>query len=226
MIGAHLDTWDLSPGAIDNGVGVATVMDIAQHLVSLPKKPKRTIHFILFAAEEQGLFGSFHNVDLMVENKQIDNIKYMINIDMMANAKGFNSVGHKGTEQFIEMVGKHIASLDSTYPNINEHKKFNPGVDHKPYMLQGIPVILPVQGMDPKMVRPTYHTDRDTMDKVKPEYLENNFRRIGELITILANLDSVPAVKMDDEQTKQWMLKHNFKEALMRTNNWRWEATS
>lgn len=56
-LGAHLDSWDVGTGAMDDGMGVAMVMAAAKHVASLPKRPKRTIRVILFAAEEIGLVG-------------------------------------------------------------------------------------------------------------------------------------------------------------------------
>lgn len=57
-IGAHLDSWDVGTGALDDGMGVGMVMAAAHHIAQLPAKPKRTIRVILFAAEEVGLLGA------------------------------------------------------------------------------------------------------------------------------------------------------------------------
>ena len=122
VVGAHLDTWDLSPGAIDNGVGVVTVMDIARAFKAANIQPKRTIHFILFASEEQGLNGSIHNVKELKKNGLIDNVQYVINIDMQANAPGFVSMGHEGSQKLIDELGQTIKALDPSYPNQNDHK--------------------------------------------------------------------------------------------------------
>jgi hypothetical protein len=58
MAGAHLDSWVGGDGAIDNAAGSAVVMEAARILSSLRVRPKRTIRFALWAAEEQGLHGS------------------------------------------------------------------------------------------------------------------------------------------------------------------------
>ena len=58
IIGAHLDSWDLGTGATDNGTGSAAVLEAARALKKLGVKPKRTIRFVLFTGEEQGLNGS------------------------------------------------------------------------------------------------------------------------------------------------------------------------
>ncbi len=58
IIGAHLDSWDLGTGATDNGTGSTAVLEAARALKKSGVKPKRTIRFVLFTGEEQGLNGS------------------------------------------------------------------------------------------------------------------------------------------------------------------------
>jgi hypothetical protein len=58
MAGAHLDSWVAGDGAADNGAGTAVVMEAARILASLRVRPKRTIRFVLWSGEEQGLLGS------------------------------------------------------------------------------------------------------------------------------------------------------------------------
>ena len=57
VLGGHLDSWDLATGAIDNGIGSFSVLDIARTFKALKLKPRRTIEFVLFMGEEQGLLG-------------------------------------------------------------------------------------------------------------------------------------------------------------------------
>ncbi|HET9319567.1 MAG TPA: M20/M25/M40 family metallo-hydrolase, partial [Bryobacteraceae bacterium] len=58
ILGAHLDSWDLGTGATDNGTGSMAVLAAARALQKVGVKPKRTIRFVLFTGEEQGLNGS------------------------------------------------------------------------------------------------------------------------------------------------------------------------
>src|SRR5205085_6589914 len=57
LLGAHLDSWDLATGAIDDGAGVAMVMGAMRALAKLPRHPRRTVRAVLFANEENGLRG-------------------------------------------------------------------------------------------------------------------------------------------------------------------------
>ncbi len=58
MAGGHFDSWAGGDGAVDNASGSVTVMEAARILSKMKIRPKRTIRFILWAAEEQGLLGS------------------------------------------------------------------------------------------------------------------------------------------------------------------------
>ncbi|MGB7212269.1 MAG: M20/M25/M40 family metallo-hydrolase [Gemmatimonadales bacterium] len=58
ILGGHLDSWDLGQGSTDNGAGAATVLEAARAIAASGVKPKRTIRFILFTGEEEGLLGS------------------------------------------------------------------------------------------------------------------------------------------------------------------------
>jgi hypothetical protein len=61
LVGAHLDSWDLGTGATDNGAGSIAVLEAARILGALKAagvRPRRTIRFVFFTGEEQGLYGS------------------------------------------------------------------------------------------------------------------------------------------------------------------------
>src|ERR671922_764318 len=59
VVGGHLDSWDLSEGTTDNGSGTAAVLGAAEAIIHSGQRPRRTIRFVLFTGEEQGLDGSF-----------------------------------------------------------------------------------------------------------------------------------------------------------------------
>lgn len=63
MAGAHLDSWVAGDGAADNAAGSAVVMEAARILAKLELKPKRTIRFALWSAEEQGALGSMAYIE-------------------------------------------------------------------------------------------------------------------------------------------------------------------
>src|SRR3989442_9446539 len=58
IVGAHLDSWDLGTGTTDNGTGAMCTVEAARIIARSGLRPKRTIRFVLFTGEEQGLIGS------------------------------------------------------------------------------------------------------------------------------------------------------------------------
>ncbi len=58
LLGAHLDSWDLGQGAVDDAAGCAIVIEAARAIAALPRPPRRTIRVVLFANEENGLSGA------------------------------------------------------------------------------------------------------------------------------------------------------------------------
>ena len=58
LLAAHLDSWDVGTGAIDDGAGCATMLSAASLIAALPRAPRRTIRVVLFANEEFGLSGA------------------------------------------------------------------------------------------------------------------------------------------------------------------------
>jgi hypothetical protein len=58
LLGAHLDSWDLGRGALDDGAGCGIVIEAARQIARLPRHPRRTLRVVLFANEENGLRGA------------------------------------------------------------------------------------------------------------------------------------------------------------------------
>src|SRR6185503_21388606 len=58
LAGAHLDSWDLGQGALDDGAGCGIVIEVGRQIARLAHKPRRTVRVVLFANEENGLAGA------------------------------------------------------------------------------------------------------------------------------------------------------------------------
>ena len=82
VVGGHLDSWDLATGAIDNGIGSFSVLDMARTFAALNLRPSRTVEFVMFMGEEEGLLGSKAYIEAAIKGKSIDQIRYMFNYDM------------------------------------------------------------------------------------------------------------------------------------------------
>ncbi len=221
LIGGHLDSWDLATGAIDNGIGSFGILDIARAFKANQLQPKRTIQFIMFMGEEQGLLGSTYMVQQEVKNGTIESIKYMMNVDMGGNPVGINAGGKLNDTTFFKNMGAEIQKIDTIYRNTFSNRS---GLhsDHQPFMLEGVPILSMHSNLDRSIYR-CYHSDCDDFDLVNKDHLTNTARFGTMILYGLANAEQLPAEKMDSETTRQFMIDNNLKEALMIAGDWKWE---
>ncbi len=221
IIGGHLDSWDLATGAMDNGIGSFTVMDVARIFKSLGLKPKRTIEFVLFMGEEQGLLGSRAMVKKYKEDGKINSVALMMNLDMVNNASGFSASGRTELRDFFEGMGKRIQKIDSTYKNSNSNRA---GLhsDHQPFMIEGVPVCSP-SGAFPIKAYNCYHANCDRFDLIDRKQINNNVRFTAMMLYALAEADEIPSKRLSDLETKEFLIKQNLKQELIIGKDWRWE---
>lgn len=220
VLGGHLDSWDLATGAIDNGIGSFAIIDIARAFKANNLQPKRTIKFIMFMGEEQGLLGSKYLVNQAIENNIIDNIKYMMNLDMAGNPIGMNAGGKLENEAFFTELGTAIQQQDTIYQNTFSNRS---GLhsDHQPFMLEGVPILSVHSNLD-RSIYGCYHSDCDDFPLVNKAHITNTARFGTMMLYGLANAETLPATKMDSETTKQFMIDNNLKEKLIIGGDWKW----
>ncbi len=221
VVGGHLDSWDLATGAIDNGIGSFSVLDMARTFQALKIKPARTIEFVLFMGEEQGLLGSRHYVQEAKKNKSLGNIRYMLNYDMTNDPKGFSSSIETTKDLFLQ-IGAAVQQVDASFPNT-----FRSGAglhsDHQPFLLQGIPTGGGAGGSLPNNAGPCYHADCDGFNLVDEQGMKNTVRYNAMLVYGLANVAKMDAKPMTDEETRLFLIKNKLKEPLQIAGEWRWK---
>jgi len=182
VIGAHRDHFGrqaglLFPGADDNASGTAVLLEVAKTLARSGLTSKRTILFVSFSGEEQGLVGS--RLYISTPPLPLDQTIAMLNVDHAGIGNGRLTVGLTGLskEGAIEagkMAG--VAELLDLYG-------FFPGGDHVPFKEAGIPTATIVSAGP----HPHFHQPSDTADTVKPEILERAARYLLALAWHLAN---------------------------------------
>ncbi|MES2731820.1 MAG: M20/M25/M40 family metallo-hydrolase [Bacteroidota bacterium] len=220
IIGGHLDSWDLATGAIDNGIGAFSILEIARVFKALNLKPRRTIEFVLFMGEEQGLLGSEAMIRTMVKNKSINQVRYMLNLDMANNPTGFNACGWEEMMPFFTEIGQRIQAIDPSYTNTNASQA-SLHSDHQSFMLEGIPVTMPSGSLDPAVLG-CYHADCDKFGLVNKGQLHNTVRFTAMVLYALANADNIPAKKLDSPTNRDFLVKQGLKKELEIGGDWRW----
>ncbi|MCJ0741288.1 M20/M25/M40 family metallo-hydrolase [Pedobacter montanisoli] len=220
VVGGHLDSWDLATGAIDNGIGSFSVLDMARTFKKLGLKSKRTVEFVMFMGEEQGLLGSKAYVEAAKKNKSLDQIRFMLNYDMTNDPKGFSTTRDEMKNQFTNW-GAQVAKIDTGFKNL-----FNVGAglhsDHQPFMLEGVTTGGGAGGRLPNNSGPYYHSDGDGFHLVDEQGMKNTVRYSAMLTYALANTPVIPVKRFDDKSLKEFLEKNKLKEPLKIAGEWKW----
>lgn len=221
VVGGHLDSWDLSPGAVDNGLGAFAVLDMARTFHALGLRPKRTIEFVLFMGEEQGLLGSKAYVQRTLDDRTIDQIRFMLNFDMTNDPKSFYA-SLEDCRGLFEEISRAVSTLDTAF-NPDFSARVGLHSDHQPFMLQGIPIGGATDGNLSRDALNCYHADCDVFELVSEAEMKNTIRLSSMLIYGLADAAEIPVDRQSDTQVKHLMVDNNLEEALRIGGNWRWD---
>src|SRR5712692_2486921 len=182
VLGAHHDHFGIQgglvfPGADDNASGTAVILEIARVLSATGIRPKRSILFVSFAGEEQGLLGSQFYVSH--PPRPLSTVKAMVNIDHAGVGNGNITVGLSRLEKAIAQTAAEKIGLGGRL----ELFGLFPGGDHVPFAEAGIPTATIVtSGPHPDFHRPT-----DRPEKIDPDLLAVVTRYTLSLVWSLAN---------------------------------------
>ncbi|SHF62587.1 Zn-dependent amino-or carboxypeptidase, M28 family [Microbulbifer donghaiensis] len=167
IIGAHLDSWDESTGALDDGAGVAIVMETARLIAELPQRPRRTLRVVLYGAEEIGLVGAKQYVE--AHRSELDNILAVSESDFGAGKIWrFDTRLPESKFAIADQMMQLLAPLGIERGN----NKSSGGPDSSVFVAQGVPAFgLYQDGSD---YFDYHHTPNDTLDKVDPKILQQN----------------------------------------------------
>lgn len=181
-IGAHLDSWDLGTGAIDDGTGVAITVAAAKILKDMGVRPKRTIRVILFANEENGLDGGRAYAVLHGKEKH----QLVAESDLgSANVYRIHSVVSEATLPWIEEIAGVIVPLGIELGDNNA----GVGADVSPLVNEwGHPGASLAQ--DATDYFDYHHTANDTLDKVDPVQLNQNVAAWVALVWLAAQAEA------------------------------------
>lgn len=221
VIGGHLDSWDLATGAIDNGIGSFSVMDMARTFKALNLQPARTVQFVMFMGEEEGLLGSKAYVKAAVKDKSIDQLRYMLNYDMTNDPKGYHTTAAESKELF-QHIGAIAHALDTSFTN-SFRNEAGLHSDHQPFMLHGVPTAGGDGGKLPNNSGGCYHADCDDFNLVDEKGMQNTVRFSAMLLYGIADAPELKARHFSDAETRDFLIKNNLKQPLQIAGEWRWK---
>ena len=169
VIGAHYDSRNPSrcdginnpqPGANDNASGCAGAIELANVFANV--RTERSILFMCFSGEEQGLVGSRRYVDSLVASGEINKVKLMINLDMIGfaiNDTHTARIESNSTHQNLIDELSASAALHAPELTIITSVNANGGSDHVPFLQAGVPTAFTWE--NGATVYPHYHLASD-----------------------------------------------------------------
>jgi len=181
LLGAHLDSWDLGTGAVDDGAGVALVLAAARLVADLPLRPRHGTRVVLYANEEQGVYGGISYAKL----HEKDLHEYLIGAESDLGADRiyrFKTLILPQAEPVIDLLAMHLKSLGIERDNA---EPAGGGADVGQMRKVGLPVI--DLNQDASRYFDLHHTANDTLDKVNPDNLRQNLAAWVTLLYITAN---------------------------------------
>jgi carboxypeptidase Q len=167
ILGAHLDSWDLGTGALDNGCNAAMVIEAARALRASGLVPRRTIRFLLFSGEEQGMVGSWQYV--VSHRAELDKIRAVVIYDSgVGRVSGYQLSGRADVQAGLRDILKPLESWDVQHHTLDA----DIGTDNWDFLLEGVPTL--VANQEEANYLPNYHAASDTFDKVDLRELKIN----------------------------------------------------
>src|SRR5271155_363558 len=164
VVGGHLDSWDLSEGATDNGMGSSCVLGAADAILRSGMKPRRTIRFVLFTGEEEGIDGSFAYI-----KQHASEMPNHLGSVILDNGQGpVRSFQLGGRDDLVEAFRPFAKSL-ADIREVKVDDKVEDGTDTLPFSMAGLPGINMDQ--DSPDYQYTHHSAADALEAVKPDVL-------------------------------------------------------
>jgi hypothetical protein len=213
VVGGHLDSWDLSQGTTDNGSGTAATLGAADTIKRAGLRPRRTLRFVLFTGEEQGLDGSYayykqhkaewgnHLGDLILDEGQ-------------GIVKNFQMGGRDDLVPVMEAFADSISNLRKVKVN----DKIESGTDTLPFSVYGLPGINMEQ--DTADYGYTHHSAADALEAQKPDIMAQNSTIMALTAYWIADRPERLAEPWSEAKTAKMLRDQHEYEELKAFNLW------
>ena len=183
IMGGHLDSHEIGPGAFDNAAGAVTVMEAARLLARQKKHLKRTVRFIGFAAEEVDLLGSRYHAAKHAAG--LRRVRFMLNSDCPSMWRPKGLVFHKSRKA--ELYLKKLEEQMET--PIVYKRRYRVHSDHYPFMRKGVTTASLTGGAFGPRIHHCGHMAGDTADKISITDLRDGAAFSARMLLRAANDD-------------------------------------
>jgi carboxypeptidase Q len=213
ILGAHLDSWELGTGALDNGCNAALVIDALRAIKTAGLRPRRSIRFILFSGEEEGLVGS--HAYAVAHRKELDKAAAVIVFDSgTGRVTGFSLGGRKDV---VDAANKLVAPLKQ-FDAATLLTTAEWGTDHFDFMLEGVPTFVAEQEEANYLIN--YHAMSDTFDKVDLAQLKKHVAEAAALTFAIAYAPERIGPRLHHAQIEQTMVETHLDELMKTFGMW------
>lgn len=196
LVGAHFDSWDFAQGANDDGSGVAAVIEAARILKSLDVRPRRTIRFVLFSGEEQGMLGS--RAYVVGHEAKLNRHRAVLIMDSGAQKpRGFRLHGRTDVEGSMNEVLEPLRELGAG--SLSSEASFDE--DHAPFLAAGVPAFtLWVADGD---YDTHHHAITDTLDRIDPQLLALSTAVMATAAYLIADAPYLAGERLSTRETAE-----------------------
>jgi len=215
LIGGHLDSWDYGTGAQDNGAGSVAVLESARAIMALGKPPRRSVRFVLWGGEEEGLLGSYAYTQ--AHKDELAKCIAVLNDDNGAgHPKGWKVEGRADLKQAMQPwsdallrdIGGGDLSMEATYDT-----------DHGPFMLQGVPAL--DLWVDEAKYFEVHHKASDTFDKVDVLDFKAGTAILAATAYAIAETDKPIAPHIDHAAVKEILKNAKLEDMVINAGVWK-----
>ena len=197
LLGAHLDSWDLGTGAIDDGAGCAIVIDAARLIALSTKRARRTVRVVLFANEENGREGG----DEYAKAHATDAAKFIGALEADLGADRAYETAFLGAPDHKARFAS-IASLLGPLGVTPSERDAHGGTDILPLRALGVPMIDVAQ--DATRYFDWHHTANDTFDKIDKEQITHATAAVATMAFAVADMDGDLGRVPEERRKSRW----------------------
>ncbi len=197
LLGAHLDSWDLGTGALDDGAGVAIVMDAARLIGLMPTRPRRTVRVVLFANEEHGRDGG--DAYAKLHAPELAKIVAACEADLGADrAFATRYLGSPEQRPRFAEIAAFVAPL-GVEPDMNDAWG---GSDIAPLRALGVPMFDLSQ--DATRYFDWHHTANDTLDKIDEAQIAQVVAAVATMSYAIADMEGDLGRVPEPKRKERW----------------------
>jgi carboxypeptidase Q len=224
VVGAHLDSWDLAVGAVDNGSGSMAVLDLAralaEHVERTGERPRRTLRFALWMGEELGLYGSRAYVEAAAADGTLERHVATLNLDVVGAPVGLGAMGRPEGDAFLAAVRGALVEAGFA---LEEEISHGGGIysDHQPFLMEGVPVVSVRSRQRPEAAGVS-HTTADLRGVLDEGGIASTAAVSAALLWALANVEPFPYARWSAEETGHRLEALGVRDPLERAGEWRW----